>query len=338
MRAIVTTANGDERVMKVEERPDPTPRAGEVLVRVKASGLNFADILARQGLYPDGPKKPCVMGYEVSGVVESVGEGVDANLVGKPVIASTRFGGQAELVVVSAGQIFAKPESLSFEQAAAIPANYLTAWALVVVMGGLKAEESILIHNAGGGVGLAVLEIAKHIGATTFGTASAGKHSFLKQRGLDYAIDYRNQDWLPVLMDLTSGRGVELVIDPLGGSNWKKSFRALRATGRMGLFGLSEASASGLRGKLRALKALAKMPRYNPVGLMNRNKGVFGLNLGHMWDEREKVAVWAREVFQGVEEGWIQPHVDRSFTFDEIQEAHRHMEGRKNIGKIVLVP
>src|SRR5438067_7552791 len=147
MRAIVTSANGDERVMKVEERPDPKPREGEVFIRVKAAGLNFADILARQGLYPDGPKKPCVMGYEVSGVIESAGEGVDANLIGKPVIASTRFGGQAELVVVPANQIFAKPESLTFEQAAAIPANYLTAWALVGVMGGLKREESILIHN-----------------------------------------------------------------------------------------------------------------------------------------------------------------------------------------------
>lgn len=338
MRVIVTTASGDERVMKVEERPDPKPHEGEVLIRVKAAGLNFADILARQGLYPDGPKKPCVMGYEVAGVIESVGEGVDEDLLGKPVIASTRFGGQAELIVVPANQIFAKPESLTFEQAAAIPANYLTAWALVVVMGGLKREESILIHNVGGGVGLAALEIAKHIGAKTFGTASAGKHSFLKQRGLDYAIDYRRQDWLPVLLDLTSGRGVELIIDPLGGSNWKKSFRALRATGRMGVFGLSEASASGIKGKLRAIKALAKMPRYNPVGLMNRNKGVFGLNLGHMWGEGEKIALWADEIFRGVDEGWIQPHVDRAFPFDQIQEAHRHMEGRKNIGKIVLVP
>jgi NADPH:quinone reductase-like Zn-dependent oxidoreductase len=324
--------------MKVEERPDPKPAAGEVVIRVKASGLNFADILARQGLYPDGPKKPCVMGYEVAGVIEAAGEGVDANLLGKPVIASTRFGGQSELVTVPVAQIFRKPESLTFEQGAAIPANYLTAWALVVVMGGLKKEESILIHNAGGGVGLAALEIAKHIGAKTFGTASPGKHAFLKQRGLDYAIDYRNQDWLPVLLDITGGRGVELIIDPLGGSNWKKSYRALRTTGRMGVFGLSEASASGLKGKLRAMKALAAMPRYNPVGLMNRNKGVFGLNLGHMWGEAEKIGLWANEIFRGVEEGWIQPHVDRSFTFDQIQEAHRHMEGRKNIGKVVLVP
>ncbi len=338
MRAIVTTGNGDVRVMKVETRPDPVPAPGEVLIRVKASGLNFADILARQGLYPDGPPKPCVMGYEVSGVIEAVGDGVDSNIVGEPVIAMTRFGGQAELVSVPDAQVFEKPAELSFEQGSALPVNYLTAWALIVTMGGLRADESILIHNAGGGVGLAALEIARHIGATTFGTASPGKHDFLRQRGLDHPIDYRNQDWVPVLLELTGGRGVELIIDPLGGKSWKQSYRALRRTGRMGVFGMSVASASGIKGKLKALKAVVSMPRYNPLGLMNSNKGIFGLNLGHMWGEGEKVASWTREIMRGVQQGWIRPHVDRTFGFDEIADAHRYLEERKNIGKVVLVP
>jgi synaptic vesicle membrane protein VAT-1 len=338
MRAIVTTRNGGVGAMKVEERPNPIAEKGQVLVRVKASGLNFADILARQGLYPDGPPKPCVMGYEVAGVIESVGAGVDSTFVGKSVIAMTRFGGQAELVAVSASQIFEKPESLTFEQGAAIPVNYLTAWALLVTMGGLKKDESVLIQNAGGGVGLAALEIAKHIGARTFGTASPGKHEFLKQRGLDHPIDYRKQDWLKVLLELTEGRGVELAIDPLGGASWKKSYRALRTTGRMGVFGMSTASANGIVGKLLALKALSQTPRFHPLSLMNRNKGVFGLNLGHMWGEGEKVAGWVREIMRGVEEGWIRPHVDRSFPFAQIADAHGYIEGRKNIGKVVLVP
>lgn len=338
MKAIVTTRNGDVGVMKVEERPDPVAGKGQVVVRVKAAGLNFADILCRQGLYPDGPPKPCVMGYEVAGVVESVGDEVDRALIGKPVIAMCRFGGQAELVAVPAAQIFEKPEGLSFEEGAALPVNYLTAWALLVTMGGLRKDEGVLIHNAGGGVGLAALDIARHIGATTYGTASPGKHSFLKERGLDYAIDYRNQDWLPVLLDITGGRGVELIIDPLGGKNWKKSYRALRTTGRMGVFGMSVASASGIRGKLRALKAVTQMPRYNPLGLMNRNKGIFGLNLGHMWNEGEKVADWTREIMRGVHEGWVRPHVDRAFPFDQIADAHRCLEERKNTGKVVLVP
>jgi NADPH:quinone reductase-like Zn-dependent oxidoreductase len=338
MRAVVTTGNGDVGVMKVETRPDPVPAPGEVLIRVKASGLNFADILARQGLYPDGPPKPCVMGYEVSGIIEAVGDGVDAGIIGEPVIAMTRFGGQAELVVVPDAQVFEKPAQLSFEQGAALPVNYLTAWALIVTMGGLKPDEAILIHNAGGGVGLAALDIARHLGARTFGTASAGKHEFLRQRGLDHPIDYRDQDWLPVLMDLTHGRGVELIIDPLGGKSWKQSFRALRPTGRMGVFGMSVASASGIKGKLKALKAIVGMPRFNPLGLMNRNKGIFGLNLGHMWGEGEKVASWTREIMIGVHQGWVRPHVDRTFSFEEIADAHRYIEGRKNIGKVVLIP
>jgi NADPH:quinone reductase-like Zn-dependent oxidoreductase len=155
---------------------------------------------------------------------------------------------------------------------------------------------------------------------------------------LDHAIDYRGQDWLPVLLELTDGRGVELVIDPLGGPSWKKSYRALRSTGRMGVFGMSVASASGIRGKLRALKAVLGMPRFGPLGLMSRNKGVFGLNLGHMWNEADKVRGWTQEIMRGIAEGWIRPHVDRAFRFDEIADAHRYLEERKNIGKVVLVP
>lgn len=338
MRQVVTTTTGDIDVLKVQEKPDPKPGPGEVLIRVKAAGLNFADILSRQGLYPDSPPKPCVMGYEVSGVIESAGDGIGNEWTGKPVVAMTRFGGQSDLVVVNATQLFEKPQKLSFEEAAAIPVNYLTAYALIVVMGSLHEGESILIHNAGGGVGLAALEIARKIGAVTFGTASPSKHQFLAERGLDHAIDYRRQDWLPVLKDLTNGRGVDLILDPIGGGHWKKSYAALRHTGRLGMFGVSTASANGIAGKLKLVKAALQMPRFHPLGMLNKNRGVFGLNLGHMWHEPEKVAVWMQEILKGVDEGWIKPHVDRSFSFDEAGEAHKYLEQRKNIGKVILVP
>src|SRR5215204_4338949 len=164
MRQIVTSGTGNIDVLKVQEKPDPAPGAGEVMIRVRAAGLNFADILSRQGLYPDSPPKPCVMGYAVSGVIAEVGEGLNLSFVGKSVEAMTRFGGQSDMVVVKATQVFDKPAKLTFEQAAAIPVNYLTAYALLVVMGSLHAGELILIHNAGGGVGLAALDIAKKIG------------------------------------------------------------------------------------------------------------------------------------------------------------------------------
>src|ERR1044071_471672 len=266
MRQIVTTSTGDIDVLQVQEKPDPTPGEGEVVIRVRAAGLNFADILARQGLYPDGPPKPCVMGYEVSGVVDTAGKNVNSSFVGKSVVAMTRFGGQSEFVAVKAAQMFEKPEKLTFEQAAAIPVNYLTAYALLIVMGSLHAGESVLIHNAGGGVGLAALDIAKKVGAVSFGTASGSKHQFLKERGLDYPIDYRKQDWQPELQKLTNNRGVDLIIDPMGGVHWKKSYASLRHTGRLGMFGVSTASANGISVKLKMLKAVVQMPRFHPLG------------------------------------------------------------------------
>lgn len=338
MRQVVTTSTGGIEVLKVEEKPDPKPAPGEVVVRVRAAGLNFADILSRQGLYPDSPPKPCVMGYEVSGVVEELGQGVNSDFAGKAVVALTRFGGQSELIAVKATQMFEKPDSLTFEQGAAIPVNYLTAYALLVVMGSLHVGESVLIHNAGGGVGLAALDIAKKIGAETFGTASPAKHKFLVERGLDHPIDYRNQDWQPVLQQLTNGRGVDLIIDPIGGSHWKKSYASLRHTGRLGMFGVSTASANGLAGKWKMLKAAIQTPWFHPFALLNKNRGVFGLNLGHIWHEPEKVAVWMRDIIRGVDEEWVRPYVDRTFSFEQAGEAHLYMEQRKNTGKVVLVP
>ncbi len=337
MKQIVITKYGDPDVLKIQERKDPQPSAEEVLIKVKAIGVNFADILARKGLYPDAPKPPCVVGYEVSGTVESAGPGVDASIVGQSAVALTRFNGYSDRVCVPEKAVFTIPESLDFEHAAAIPLNYLTAYQLLYVMGGLKKGESVLIHNAGGGVGLAALDISLHLEATTYGTSSVGKHSFLTERGLNYPIDYRNQDFLSSIMNLTGGKGVEMVLDPIGGNNWKKSYKALRPTGRLGLFGVSTVTDSTMGRVFQFIKLIAQTPRYNPLRLMNANKGVFGVNLGHMWNERDKISGWMQEILKGVEKGWVRPHVDRTFRFEQAGKAHRYIEARKNIGKIVLV-
>jgi synaptic vesicle membrane protein VAT-1 len=338
MKQIVITRHGSPKKMEIEQHPDPAPAPGEVLIRVRASGVNFADLLTRQGLYPDAPKLPCVVGYEVAGTVEALGKGTNRHKAGDPVFALTRFGGYSDLVSVPATQVFPKPDSISYEQAAAIPVTYLTAYALLIVMGGLKRGESVLIHNAGGGVGLAALDIAKHTGATTYGTSSASKHAFLKDRGLDHPMDYRNADWLPVLMDLTEGKGVELVIDPLGGESWKKSYKALRPTGRLGVFGFSAAAGVGLKAKLRLVRAALQIPRFNPLVMMGVNKGVFGLNLGHLWHEREKLQQWMNIILEGVNQGWVRPHVSKTFSFEEAAAAHEFLGSRRNIGKVVLGP
>jgi NADPH:quinone reductase-like Zn-dependent oxidoreductase len=338
MKQIVITRKGGADALQIREATDSKPAKGEVLIRVLASGINFADILARQGMYPDAPKMPCVVGYEVAGTVESIGAGVDAFAPGELVVALTRFGGYSDLVSVPVNQVFAKPDSLTFEQAAALPVNYLTAYGLLVAMGSLKQQESVLIHNAGGGVGLAALDIARHIGATTYGTASATKHGFLKERGLDHPIDYRTTDWLPILLDLTRGKGVELVIDPLGGGNWKKSYKALRSTGRLGVFGFSLAAGLGLKNKVGLLTEVLKIPWFYPLSMMGSNKGVFGLNLGHLWNENEKIRRWTDAILAGVNDGWVRPYVDKAFSFEHARDAHEYIESRKNIGKVVLVP
>lgn len=337
MRQIVISKYGDPDVLKIQESKDPDPAPDEALIKVKAIGINFADILARKGLYPDAPKAPCVVGYEVSGIVEAVGKNIASSMVGQSVLALTRFNGYSDRVCVPEKNIFPIPGSLNFEKAAAIPVNYLTAYQLIGVMGGLKKGESILIHNAGGGVGLAALDIALHLEATTFGTSSGKKHSFLKERGLHHPIDYRNQDFLAAIMQLTDRKGVELVIDPIGGKNWKKSYKALRSTGRLGVFGVSTVTDSKMARPFQFARLITQMPWYNPLGLMNGNKSVFGVNLGHMWHERDKLRGWMQQILDGIAEGWVRPHVDQTFPFEQAAEAHAYIEARKNIGKVVIV-
>ena len=339
MKQLEYVKTGGYNVLNVQEVDDLKPKDDELLISVKAAGLNFADILARKGQYPDGPSTPCVMGYEVSGIVAEVGATISKDWIGKEVIGLCRFKGQAEQVVLKEMQVYEKPSTLTFEEAAAIPVNYLTAWVLIVTMGGLTKEESILIHNAGGGVGIAALDIAKHIGATTYGTASAHKHDFLSQRGLHHAIDYRSKDWYNELMALTDHRGVDLIIDPLGGKEWKRSYRALRATGRLGMFGISVASTNakgGLSAKYNLIKTVLAMPKFNPLSLLDKNRGVFGVNLGHLWHEPIKAALWMNAILQGVQDGWVNPYVDKTFTLEEAELAHRFLEERKNIGKVIF--
>ncbi|MEQ9547418.1 MAG: medium chain dehydrogenase/reductase family protein [Marinobacter sp.] len=338
MKRVTIPKAGASSVLTFEECPDLHAGPGEMRIAVKASGINFADIMARQGLYQDAPAFPFTAGYEVSGIVDSVGDGVDPQWFGKPVLALSRFGGHATQVVVAADQVFEKPDTFSFEEGAAIPVNYLTAWQAIVVCGALQPEDTVLIHNAGGGVGLAALDIAQHIGATTIGTASPGKHDYLKSRGLNHVIDYRNDDWFEELMSLTDGKGAELILDPLGGESWRKSYNALRSTGRLAMFGISAASGNGVTRKLALAKTALMMPFFHPISLMNQNKSVFGINMGRLWHEPEKIRVWMNKIMTGAEQGWIKPTIARSFHFEDAARAHDYIEGRANIGKVVLTP
>jgi NADPH:quinone reductase-like Zn-dependent oxidoreductase len=343
MRAVVITKHGGPEVLRVEERPDPSVGPGEVRIAVRAAGINFADTLARTGLYPDAPKVPCVVGYEVAGEVDSVGAGVESVSPGDRVLAGTRFNGQAELVTVPENMVYGLPDELSFEQGAAFPVNYATAQAGLVVMGGLEAGERVLIHAAAGGVGISATQIAKRIGAEVFGTASASKHDAIRAQGVDHAIDYRTQDFADQVRRITGGEGIDVAFDALGPSSFRKDYKLLRPGGRLIMYGASEVQMGERRSLPTALRTLAKspfssMPWWKGLAVMNENKGVFGLNMLSWWDTDGSLDRVIEPLIPALRNGELKPVVAEAFPFDRAPEAHRYIAERRNVGKVVLVP
>lgn len=340
MRQVVIPRHGGPEVLEVRESPDPRPGPGEVRVRVEAVGINFADIMARMGIYPDAPPLPAVVGFEASGRVEEVGDGVDGDLVGLPVITLTGSGAYSDVLCLPAAQVFPRPGGMSAEDGAAMPVVYLTAYVALCVMGSLNPGERVLVQNAGGGVGLAALDICRVRGAVAFGTASAWKHDSLRERGATGCIDYRTADVRRETMRLTDGEGVHLVLDPLGGDSWKTSYGCLCPTGRLVIFGMSRGAAAENGGRLDMLKALVRVPwlTLNPMRLLRDSRAVVGVNLQQIRGRDEDAQRWMSELLGWYEAGALRPHVDRVFTFAEAGEAHRYIQQRKNLGKVLLVP
>ncbi len=343
MKAVVLTGTGGYDVLQVQERPDPPVGPGDVRIAVKAAGINFADTMARVGLYPDAPKPPCVLGYEVAGEVESVGDGVSEFQVGDRVVGGTRFGGQAELVTVPEAQAFALPADLSFEQGAAIPVNYGTAYAALIMMGSLRKGDRVLIHAAAGGVGISATQIARNVGAEIFGTASPSKHEAIRAQGVEHTIDYRSHDFEAETMRITGGEGVDLVIDALGPTSFRKDYRLLRSGGRLVMYGLSEGTKEGKRNIPAMLKSLASMPTttmpwWKSLLIMNENKGVFGLNMLKWWDAEGNLDRLLDPLQEDLDAGRLQPVVAEAFPFDRAGEAHKFIAERRNVGKVVLFP
>ena len=329
---------GEPEVLELREAPDPEPGAGEVRIRVEASGVNFADILARMGLYPDSPRLPAVVGYEVAGVVDGVGEGVEDCHDGDRVVCMTRFGGYSDVVCVPQAAVRAIPDDLGFEDAASIPVNYLTAWLMLVRLGNVRAGERVLVHACAGGVGLAAVQICRHFGAEVIGTASAGKHERLREMGVSACIDYRTQDFEGEVGILTSGRGVDIALDAVGGASFAKSYRCLASLGRLFVFGASSLAPGTKRSIPAALGGFLRMPSFKPLNLMSQNRGVFGVNVGHLWDRGEEMTAMLGEIVDLFADGTFKPVVDQTFPFADAAAAHRYIQERRNFGKVVLTP
>ena len=332
MKAVVITEHGPPEVLRVEERPDPVPGPGEVAVDVAASGVNFADTMARVGLYPDAPKPPVVVGYEVAGVVSGVGEGVEGLSEGARVMAGTRFGGYAERVVARVSDVAPLPERLSFEQGAAVPVNYLTAYLGLMRFGSLQEGERVLIHAAAGGVGIAATQIAKHHGAEVYGTASPGKHDAIRGFGVDHPLDYTRKGWEKGVPK------VDVVMDAVGGRSFRTSYELLRPGGRLVCFGASSVMSGEKRDLVTAARAAVRMPRFNLIKQMSQSKSVIGLNMLTLWDEYGSLEPYMQAIEGLMDDGTIDPVVAEAFPFARAPEAHRFIAERRNVGKVVLTP
>ena len=326
------TKHGGPGVLEVQERPDPELEPGQVRIEVAAAGINFADVMARMGLYQDAPPTPCVVGYEVAGTILELGEGVDGLIPGQRVLAGTQFGGYSSQVCVPAGDVVPLPDTLSFEQGAAVPVNYATAWAGLVGYGVLEAGERVLVHSAGGGVGIAATQIAKKLGAEVYGTASPAKHERILELGVDRALDYRKPGW-------EQGIGqFDVILDAVGGKSFRTSYSLLRPGGRLVAFGAS-AVVSGERKSIpTALKAVLRMPRFNLIKQMAESKTVIGLNMLTLWKDRGTLGPWIDPLSAMLTDGTIAPVVAGAFSFDEAGAAQTMIVERRNLGKVVLTP
>jgi len=293
------------------------------------------------GMYPGQPKPPLIPGLEVAGVVErppadtSAAQG-EALRAGDRVAALTSFGAYAELAAVPAQRVYRIPQEMSFEDAAAIPVNYLTAYHSMFVMGNLQRGDRILVHGAGGGVGIAAVQLAKARGLVVFGTAGTTKQDYLRQIGVDHPIDYTKEDFLSVVRRVAP-KGIEMVLDPIGGKTLAKSAKCLGTMGRLVVYGFSATvGPSGKRSLLRAAWAMMQTPRFHPMTLMRRNIAVIGVHLGRLEDRSGQLRIELAELLRMYGTREIKPVVGKTFPLAEAAAAHRYIHARKNIGKVVL--
>jgi NADPH:quinone reductase-like Zn-dependent oxidoreductase len=325
MRAITITRHGPPDVMEEIQRDALEPGPGELRIRVKAAGVNFGDLLARLGTHPGAPAPPFVPGSEVSGYIDAIGPGPTRHELGRHVVALTRSGGYADAVVVPGDFAFNAPPVLSHNEAAAVSMNYLTALVALYRMANVKAGETVLVHNAGGGVGVAAMQLARLRRAIVIGTASAGKHNALRSLDIDHVIDGRAADVQGAVMQLTRGRGVDVVLDPGDGESVVRSYGMLAPLGRLIAYGVREDAGGGPGGVIRGLASSSV-----------RNRGVFGLDFGHLWTERRFLHASMEALLTDFAAGRLKPVVAKAFPLARAADAHRFIEDRANVGKVVL--
>ena len=334
MKAIQLVKNGNaSSAFEVKEIETPSPKSGQVLIKVEAFGLNYADVMARNGLYADAPPLPSVLGYEAVGTINKLGANVQGFEIGQKVVAFTRFGAYAEYCIADQRAIAILPETISNGAAVALATQYCTAYFSALEMVNLHEGDNVLIHAAAGGVGTALIQLAKEKSCNIYGTAgSQYKLDYLKQQGVDFPINYRKEDFAEHIQKLNVR--MDVIFDPVGGSSFKRDKTILAHGGRIICFGGSGRSSGGI---IQTLKFVLGFGFMSPIGLLMKSQGVIGVNMLRVADHKPRVL---QRIIKGVIElfnqGKIKPHVGGSFKADEIAEAHNFLENRKSIGKIVV--
>ncbi|GLV43510.1 hypothetical protein CBL_04052 [Carabus blaptoides fortunei] len=342
MRAIILTGFGGLKTVKVMKKPEPTLNEGEVLIRVKACGLNFQDLMVRQGAIDSPPKCPFILGFECAGEVEQVAEGVEGFKVGDQVVALPEFRAWAELVAVPAKYVFALPQGMSALEAAAIGMNYVVAYMLLFDLGGLSAGKSVLLHSAGGGVGQAVAQLCRTVpDVIVFGVCSKGKHEALKTAGspIDHLLE-RGSDYTSEVRKI-SPDGVDIVLDCLCGEECNRGYSLLKPMGRYILYGSSNIVTGETKSFFSAARSWWQVDKVSPIKLFDDNKSLAGLNLRHLLFQQggtEYVHRAMEKVFALWSEGKVKPVVDTTWALEDVAEAMQKMHDRKNVGKITLDP
>ena len=337
MKAAVVTRYGGPEVMEIQDVPVPRPGEGEILVRVRAIGLNFADVFGRLGVYPNTPPPPFIPGLEFSGDVVAVAPGVSRFRGRERVMGYSRLGSHAEYVRLGADYAAAVPRSMAYEEAAAFLATGMSAYHGIVRLAGLRPGERILIHAAAGGVGLASVQIAKRIGAEVFATAGTEEKLALAGKfGADHLFNYRDTDFAAEITGITKGNGVDVVMDSVGGEVFKKSWRLLAQMGRYILYGVSSVTGKGALNRLKAAAAFSMMRPIFPPSLISANRGIHGFNLGTLTGKEAYFSDAAAEILRYYDDGSLKPVIGHLFPFEKIVEAHAFLQARQSSGKVVV--
>ncbi|MBQ0891774.1 NAD(P)H-quinone oxidoreductase [Micromonospora sp. U56] len=322
MHAITIPEPGGPEALVWAEVPDPEPGPGEVVVDVRASAVNRADLLQRQGHYPPPPGAPAYPGLECSGVVAAVGPGVTGWEVGQEVCALLAGGGYAERVAVPAGQLLPVPAGVDLVDAAALPEVACTVWSNVVRLARLGRGETLLVHGGGSGIGTFAVQLGVALGATVAVTARAAKHDRLRELGAAHTIDYREQDFVAEVRRVTDGRGADVILDIMGASYLGRNVAALADGGRLVVIGMQ----GGRKAELDLGALLAKRASVAATALRSRP----------LDDKAEIVRGVREQVWPLVEAGTIRPIVDRRLPMTEAAQAHRLVESNEHVGKVLL--